>query len=150
MGNAISAVKLFVALIAFCALGVSVLTYALLSQFVVVSNFATVKTVGVEVYWNPNATQLVANIDWGIVEPNSTVEKTVYMKNLGNVPVTLNLTTKNWNPANASNFILLSWNYTGFLVDPDLVVPVVLTLSISAEISGIESFSFDIIIRAEG
>lgn len=142
--------KWLVALSAICILGALAITYGLMSRFFLISNFAAVKAVGVEVYWDSSATQIVTSINWGIVEPNSTVEKTVFVKNPGNVPVTLNLSTANWNPANASNFITLSWNYTGFLVDPDMVVPVVLTLSVSAEITGIKSFSFDIIISAQG
>lgn len=54
----------------------------------------------------------------------------------------------NWNPKAASRYITLSWDYGGQSISPNNVVPVVLTLSVSKDISGITNFSFDIIITA--
>ncbi|MDH5449098.1 MAG: hypothetical protein OEX01_08900, partial [Candidatus Bathyarchaeota archaeon] len=66
--------------------------------------------------------------------------------NEGNIPMTLNMTTDNWNPSSASTYITLSWNSEGSQVSADSVLETILTLSVSSGISEIDSFSFDITI----
>ena len=123
--------------------------YAMNSS-VVLRNLGEVKAIGVGVYWDMACSQMVSAIDWGIIEPNTTKAVTVYVRNEGNSPITLSLDTANWNPANASSYISLSWNYLGQTISAGTVVPVTLTLAISPETQGINSFSFDIIISGIG
>ncbi|RLI44095.1 hypothetical protein DRO69_08170 [Candidatus Bathyarchaeota archaeon] len=115
-----------------------------------ISNAGAVKAIGVGVYWNSDGTSIVTSINWGILEPGSSANRTCYIKNEGNSASTLSMNTTNWNPSNASDYISLSWDYDGQLVNPDEVIPVVLTLSISSSVEGITSFSFDIIIAGSG
>ena len=125
----------------------SVLAAGLLMAYQRVPSSGNVKTVGVGVYWDNACTNNVTSIDWGFLEPGATVNKTVYIKNEGNTPMMLNITTDNWNPASASENITLSWNREGYVLNTTApVVQAILTLSVSPNISGITSFSFDIII----
>jgi hypothetical protein len=110
----------------------------------------TVKAVGVGVFWDSNCTNSVSFIDWGMVEPGSMNNVTVYVRNEGNVAASLSLATENWNPSSASDYLTLSWNYDGQQLNPQEAIPVTLTLSVSSSVEGIESFSFDIIIRVSG
>ena len=110
----------------------------------------TVKAVGVGVFWDSNCTDPVSFIDWGMVEPGSMNNVTVYVRNEGNVAASISLATDNWNPLNASDYLALSWNYDGRQLNPLEVVQVTLTLSVSSSVQGIESFSFDIIISVSG
>jgi len=110
----------------------------------------TVKAVGVGVFWDSNCTDTVSFIDWGMVEPGSMNNVTVYVRNEGNVVANISLTTENWNPSNASGYLTLSWNYDGRQLGPQEVIPTILTLTVSASVHGIESFSFDIIISVSG
>jgi hypothetical protein len=110
----------------------------------------TVKAVGVGVFWDSNCTNSVSFIDWGMVEPISMNNVTVYVKNEGNVAATISLTTENWNPPNASDYLTLSWNYDGRQLNPQEVVQVTLTLAVSPSVQGVGSFSFDIIISISG
>jgi len=110
----------------------------------------TVKAVGVGVFWNSNCTNPISFIDWGMVEPGSMNNVTVYVRNEGNVAANISLATGNWNPSNASDNLTLSWNYDGRQLNPLEVVQVTLTLNISSSVQGIESFSFDIIISISG
>jgi len=110
----------------------------------------TVKAVGVGVFWDNNCTNPVSFIDWGMVEPGSMNNATVYVRNEGNVAANISLATENWNPPNASDYLALSWNYDGRLLNPLEVAQVTLTLSVSSSVHGIESFSFDIIISVSG
>jgi len=115
-----------------------------------VSNVGAVKAIGVGIYWDQSCTNTVTSIDWEIIEPGSTVNKTCYIRNQGNSASTLSLQTSNWNPSDASDYISLIWDYGGQPVSPDEVVRVTLTLSVLSSIQNITDFSFDITISATG
>lgn len=113
---------------------------------VTVPNLGTVKAMGVGVYWESGCSNRVTSIDWGTVEPGSTNDVTVYIRNEGNAEETLSSTAESWSPSTASMYMSLSWDYGGQVIDVGEVVPVTLSLSVSAGITGITSFSFDIVI----
>jgi hypothetical protein len=115
-----------------------------------ISNTGAVKAIGVGVYWNSNGTNEVTSINWGTLEPGSNTNRKCYIQNEGNSVVTLSMFTSNWNPTNASNYITLSWDYGGQLVNLGELIPVIFTLSISGSVEGITSFSFDITIVGSG
>jgi len=70
----------------------------------------------------------------------------VYIRNEGSAQMTLSLDTENWNPAIASTYIGLSWDYGGEVLGVDGVVEVTLSLSVSDLIEDITNFSFDIVV----
>jgi len=107
-------------------------------------------TVKIGVYWDIECTSEVISVDVGDIEVGSTDTKTVYVRNEGDTAVTLSMGTENWSPPEASGYITLSWDYGGQSISPGDVVPVVLTLSVSEDISGITSFSFDLVITGSG
>jgi len=109
-----------------------------------------VKAIGVGIYWDSSCTTDVSSIDWGILEPGSSENVTVYIRNEGNSAVNLTMNTSNWNPANASSYIGLSWDYEGQIINVDEVLEVTFTLIVASEIQGITSFSFDIVIVGSG
>lgn len=113
-----------------------------------ISNQGSLKTVGVGVYWDSGLTNRVSSIDWGLLEPGSNVNKTVYVRNEGNAVAVLSIATSNWSPSNASSYLNLKWDYSGQTVNVNQVVNVKLTLSALSSINGITSFSFDITIVA--
>jgi len=115
-----------------------------------ISNTGSVKAIGVGVYWDQATTNAVSSINWGTLDPGSIKNVTVYIKNTGNAPARLLLTTSNWSPSNASSYMVLSWNYGGQTLSAGEVMKVILTLSVSTNITGIASFSFDITITSEG
>jgi hypothetical protein len=115
-----------------------------------VSNIGTVKAVGVGVYSELACINPVTSINWGTLEPGQKVNKTVYIKNTSNVQITLSMTTQNWNPSNASNYITCTWDAQGKSLSANQVTSSVLTLSVSNSISGITNFSFDIVIVGSG
>lgn len=126
---------------------VSVLATTLLMAYRRVPNTGNVEGVGVGVYWDDDCTDNVTSINWGFLEPGATSNKTVYIKNEGNLPVVLNITTDNWSPTLAYENITLSWNREGYVLNTTVpVTQAVLTLSVSPDISGVTNFTFDIII----
>jgi len=114
------------------------------------SNVGTVKAIGVRVYWDSSCGDPVGSIDWGLVEPGATKNVTVYIKNEGSAPVTLSLAIDNWSPSNAPDYMSLTWDYGDQIINLDAVIQVTLSLSVSATIEGITSFSFDIVIIGSG
>jgi len=102
------------------------------------------------VYWDSSGSSNVSSVDWGTIEPGSTKNHTIYLKNEGNDAVSLFIFASNWKPSNASNYMNFSCDYGSQTVDPQEVVQITLTLSTFSSIEGIADFSFDIIIDAIG
>jgi len=111
-----------------------------------ISNSGSVTAVGVGVYSDSGCTTALSAISWGTVNPGDVKNYTMYVKNTGNVPVTLSMTVSNWNPSSASSYITLTWNKEKYMLPAGQVVQAVLTLSVSSSVSGVTSFSFDITI----
>ena len=103
----------------------------------------TTKAIGVGIYQDNKCTDPLVSIDWGVLESGSSKNGTHYIRNEGKKALTLSLYTSNWNPSDSSDYITLSWNYDGQPIDPNKVVQFMLTLSTSAGVEGITSFSFD-------
>ena len=115
-----------------------------------ISSVGIIKTVGCDVFSDSALTQRVTSIDWGIVEPGSQNNKSVYIKNTSNVPAKLTLGTENWNPSVASDYITLYWNYDNRTLSVGEAIPVAFTLAVASNISGVTNFNFDIVIIASG
>ena len=115
-----------------------------------VSNKGVIKTVGVGVYSDSNCGSKLSSIDWGMLEPGQSLNVTGYIRNEATSAVTLSLSTANWSPSNASQYITLKWDYGGISIAPNEVVKVTFMLAVSENISGITNFSFDIAIISTG
>ena len=122
--------------------------YAILQSSVRINNQGTVKALDVGVYWDSNCTNPVSLINWGTVEPDSTNNVTIYVRNEGNTAANISMATENWNPSNAPNYLTLNWNYNGQQLNPSEAVQITLSLTVSSSIQGIENFSFDILVSA--
>ncbi|TRZ53934.1 MAG: hypothetical protein D4S01_00415 [Dehalococcoidia bacterium] len=112
----------------------------------------TIKTIGVEAYWDPNCENKTETIDWDTVWPGSTKNVTLYIRSVSNVKTALHLNTSNITPSNISEYLNLSWNYDGTPLNPDGIIPVTLFLSASSDKSfsrylianNVTDFSIDI------
>jgi hypothetical protein len=143
-------IRVIVLVSVFAFVAGAAITFAVMHWTRRIPSIATLKTVGVGVYEDPACTVIVTQIDWGILEPGDTATFDAYIKNLSNVPITLTIHTEDWSPANASNFISLSWDYDGTRIPVDSSIPVTFALNVDAATSGIESFSFTIVIVGSG
>ena len=122
------------------------IAYAAVTGMFNVTNTGYVKAIGVQVYFDEACTNEVNSIDWGYLSPGQTSTKTVYVRNNGTVPMILSHIVQNWNPADAKNYITFSWDGENKVVNASEVVAVNLSLSIAENITGIESFSFELVI----
>lgn len=123
---------------------------ALLTAQKTISGTGSIKSVGLGVYWDQQCTNATSSLNFGLLEPGSSKNFTLYLKNLGNSLLTLSMTTQNWNPTSASNYMTLTWNREAQKINPGQVLGFVITLTVSANVQGISSFSFDIIISGTG
>lgn len=115
-----------------------------------IPNSGEIKAVNVSVYQDSACTQPLSSWTWGLMDPGSSAVKTMYVKNQGNAPMTLNLMTTTWAPSNASTYITVTWNREGTVVNAGSSVQANVTLSVSPSIAGIASFTFTMVITGTG
>ncbi len=114
------------------------------------SSVGVLKAIGIGVYWDSELTNKTTAIDWGIIEQGTQKSFTLYISNEGNSPVTLSMSTSNWNESNVSSYIALTWNYNGQAIDVGVSVQVTLTLTVNSDTTGISNFNFDVSIVGSG
>jgi hypothetical protein len=101
-------------------------------------SLGTIKTIGVETYWDPNGENIRENLTWNEIriekvgwdeiEMNQ-VNTTLYVKSVSNFRVTLNMSLTDWNPAEISDYLTISWDYNGTTLNLGEIIPVTMTLS---------------------
>lgn len=123
---------------------------AAMYQTIKIKSTGQIKGVGCDIFADPEGVIEVTNLDWGILEPRESKNITVYVKNTGNVPASLSMWTETWIPEEAEIYVAFVWNYEGMTVPVDAMAKVTFTLTIDQDITGINMFSFNIWILAEG
>ena len=121
-----------------------------------IPTIGTIKTIGVEAYWDQNLDNKTETIDWDTIWLGSSKNVTLYLQSTSSVKTIVQLNATNFNPKNISKYIHLSWNYYGTPINPNEVTQVTITLSTIYSKSLIgslianesEEFSFEIIISA--
>ena len=88
----------------------------------------------------------MTSVAWGLIEAGNFVNKTIYIRNSGDIDIRLSLAAENWNPLMAADYFTLSWSYDGSVLSSGEVIGVTLRLSLSSSVSGLDNFSFDIVI----
>lgn len=106
-------------------------------------------TIEIDVYCDLQCTEIATDIVWGSIEVGGVSINTLYINNVGDYAVTLLLSTQNWDPYGALDHIQLTWDYDGSSIDSGEVQEVTLTLTVSETITGIDSFSFDVVFTGE-
>lgn len=86
-------------------------------------------------------------INWGTLIPDTVENRTVYVENVGDKALTLNLTATNWVPSNATDYLSFTWTGDS-VIDGYAKRPYILYLTVHANVteSSIGDFSFDIIV----
>jgi len=139
------------AMVAGVVVAAVILTALVMSFVLKVPSIGKLKKIGIEIYTDSTLSTKLSQIDWGILGPGDVAEVTAYMKSTGNKPSNITMHTENWNPSNAGNYITLTWDYPpGRILQPGEVVAIKFRLTISETITGIDNFSFDIVITSTG
>jgi hypothetical protein len=136
--------------IAMVGLILTVTTAGLLSVSQTVTSTGTVTAVNVGVYSNSACTQALTSIDWGTISPGNSVTVPVYVKNTGNTQITLSMTTASWSPTGANGPITVTWSREGWTLNAGQYTAATVTLTVSSGISGVTSFSVNIVVTGTG
>ena len=123
---------------------------AILMSNTSVPNSGEIKGVNVSVYQNSACTIPLSSWNWSLLEPGSSTMKTMYVKNEGNAPMTLNLTTNTWIPSSAPTYVTVTWNREGYPLNAGSSVQANVTLAVSPSVTGITGFSFIMVITGTG
>jgi len=107
-----------------------------------VKNVGAIRAVGVKLYWDEQATQVVTLIDWGLMGPGELKGATVYIRNIKSLNCTLTQNSTEWDPAHAGQYLTTDWNYTGQIIAPGQQISVLLTLQVSIGIENVTTFSY--------
>jgi len=113
-----------------------------------VSSTGEVKAIGVSLYQNIECTNPLSSIPWGLIGPGETKYYVMYARNEGdyNIYLTLDIAEDSWSPTEASKYLVLSWDYNNSTIIPNKVVKITLSLYCDPSVTGIDIFSFNIII----
>ena len=128
----------------------SLTTAGLLTVTQTISSSGTITALNVGVYSVSACTQSLASISWGQIALGGSASKTIYIKNTGNAPITLSMSTDSWSPSEANGPITITWDKSGASLNVGQSTSAVLTLAVSSSISGITSFSVNIEIIGSG
>jgi len=90
----------------------------------------------------------VETLDWGSLDPGANTTRIVQVTSMVNNQQVLSLATSEWNPANATDYLTLTWNYTGESLQAQKTIPIELTLQVSPLTEGITEFSFNVTITS--
>jgi len=135
---------LLIVIVASITVTVSALVAIMLSQSeseVYLPSLGTIKTIDVEVYSDPNGENKIDTLSWDelrIEAPSwdqvetSPQEVTVYVKSISNLKVTLTMSTTDWSPPEIEDYLTLTWDYNGAVLQPGEIIPITLTLSPSS------------------
>jgi hypothetical protein len=106
----------------------------------------TITAVDVGVYSNIQCSQNCTSISWGSLYPGNSTTRTVYVKNTGTVPITLDMTPVNWDPTEASTYLTLTWDQQGTVLGVGDSVTATLTLTATADTGDLQDFNVNIVI----
>jgi hypothetical protein len=106
---------------------------------VVILTSAHLETSGTIVTNNPNltifadaaCTKQISTVQWGTLQPSGSATVALFIKNSGNMPLTLTLTENNWSPATAQNYLTLSWNQENTKIQPGASQTVTITINVN-------------------
>jgi hypothetical protein len=120
---------------------VSYTAVASLSRSQSLNSYGSIVAVNLGVYQDSACTVNATNIDWGVLDPGSSVTRSLYVKNTGNVAETLSMTVSSWSPSIAGSYLAVAWDRQGAVLSAGQVVQATFTLTVSANVIGFTDFS---------
>ena len=126
------------------ALALTLTTAAVLTTNQTVPLSGTINAVNLAVYSDSACTQTVTSLAVGTLNPGGTATQTVYVKNTGNIPETLTMTTNNWTPSGAGSSLTLTWNRQNTVLSAGASIQATLTLTAASNTGSLTTFSCDV------
>ena len=104
----------------------------------------SIQTNNLEIYTNPDCTNNCTALNFGKLKPGQVTTQTIYLKNTENTSIILSMNTSQWNPAEAENWLVLSWNREGNIIKSKEVISATFTLDVNAKVEGFSNFNFNV------
>lgn len=98
-----------------------------------VKSTGTIKTIGVEAFYDRNCENKMNEIDWGLLWPGRVNNFTLYIRNISNVKTILSIFMSNITPNVISEYIDITWNYNQEPLNSGEVIQVNLFVSFSTD-----------------
>ena len=137
--------------LALIALAASAVVVAAAVYYVLkIKGYGRLKLVGVEAYADPELTKEVSSIWWGEIPPGGHSKTTLWLKCTSTVPSNLTMHTENWDPAIAEQYLHMTWDFDGHVLQPNEVAAIEFTLHVAESASGFVEFSFVLVLTAAG
>ena len=106
-------------------------------------------TVNIDVAWDITGTNPVTSISWGELKPGEKAYTQVYIINKSNAYIWCKINTSSWIPSTAQQYMTLTWDFSAAPLGSQRTRKATFELYILEDITGIDDFSFDIIITAD-
>jgi uncharacterized protein YcnI len=132
--------------IALAGLMITLTAIAALSDSQTLPLNGTISTLNVDAYTDSACTVPCTSLSVGSISPGSSATQTIYIKNAGTVPMTLTMAISNWNPTTASNYLTVTWNRQGSVVNAGASVQAVITVTAAASTGTLTTFSCSVTI----
>lgn len=128
----------------FCIAMILIMAYSVIAQnfnIVHVPSVGEIKTSpNLAVFQDNTLSEKVTLVKWGIISPENSVTKTLYLYNQGTTPLTLYFYAANWTPAEAANVINITWNREDTILEPKEAVAITLTATCRENPNFIQNF----------
>jgi hypothetical protein len=99
----------------------------------------------IKVYFEDSLTTEAKNLDFGSLQPDYTTTLNLWVKNYVTITQLLTMSTANWSPSNAVQYMRVAWDLEGSTIVAGQVLSCAISLQVFENIteSSISSFSFD-------
>ncbi len=113
------------------------------------SGIMLVGDVEFEIYWDVTATREVTMVEWGDLMPGDVATVEFWVKNEGNSNLYCDTGTDEWVPSGSDQYFDLTWDFGDTAVDSGRSRKVTMELHVHDDITGIDEFTFNIIIYGD-
>ncbi len=123
-------------------------TYALLSAQGKIGSSGRIVVIGLKVTAVGSSADLTS-IEWGDLAAGSTATRQISVINNGTIPTTLSMSTSDWIPLIAQQYISITWNYaSGTIIQPGASQTVTITIDVNQYVTGVTVFTNTIYVIA--
>jgi hypothetical protein len=123
-------------------------TYAVLSASGKIGSSGRIIAIGVKVT-AVGSNQDLTSIDWGDLTAGATSTRQFCVINNGTVPTTLSMSSGDWIPLIAQQYLTITWNYASSTVlQPDASQTVTISINVNQYVTSVNTFTNTIYIIA--
>jgi len=102
-----------------------------------------------EINWDVTGTNEVTTVEWGALEPGEVATVQFWVKNEGAADLYCDMGTDEWIPSGSDQYFDLTWDFGSTAVAQHRSRKVTMELHVHDDITGIDEFTFNIIIYGD-